>query len=399
MKRFLALAFSLGMGLPLSAFGADTVKVQILSATVKDQAISGAEVILQKNGEASVKGTTAADGSVKFEKPFGGADDGAVNLIVKKDGYSNLVAKCPCNGLTYAVSPVMTQNLDGMRIVLNWGAKPADLDSHLVHPSTHVFFSKKQGDLANLDVDDTTSYGPETITLEKKKPGVKYLYSVHNYTEGTVEGSTTLSNVSQAKVFVYVGSSLVRTFTPPKGKAGNVWVVFGIGDNGEFYDINKFADVKDRQKVGDFMQGLIGGEGFKSVPEVSVDQLKLADSLNREGEKAYHAKKLDEAVSLYLEAIANNPEHGQAYSNLGLAYQKLNRSAEALWANRKAIALASGPNANTIKASSFYNIARVYESQSQWADALENFQSALSNKEHAAYRSGIEKMKQKLGQN
>ncbi|MBJ6762312.1 tetratricopeptide repeat protein [Myxococcaceae bacterium JPH2] len=398
MKRVLALAVSLGLGLPMSALGAESVRVQILSATVKDQTIAGAEVILQKNGEASVQGSTAADGTVRFEKPFGGLDDSGVSLIVKKDGYSNLVARCPCNGLTYAVSPVMTQNLDGMRIVLNWGAKPADLDSHLVHPSTHVFFSKKKGDLANLDVDDTTSYGPETITLEKKKPGVKYLYAVHNYTEGDAQGSTTLSNASQAKVFVYVGSSLVRTFTPPQGKAGNVWVVFGIGDNGEFYDINKFTDVSDRSKVGDFMQGLISGEGFKSVPEVSSDQVKLADKLNRQGEQAYHAKKLDEAVALYLEAIANNPEHGQAYSNLGLAYQKLDRSAEALWANRKAIALASGPNANTIQASSFYNIARVYESQSQWSDALENYQAALGKKEHPAYRSGIEKMKQKLGQ-
>ena len=141
-----------------------------------------------------------------------------MSLIIKKDGYSNLVVKCPCDGLSYAISPVMDQNLDGMRIVLNWGAQPSDLDSHLVHPSTHVFFSDKQGDLANLDVDDTTSYGPETVTLEKKKTGVKYLYAVHNYTEGDKKGSLTLSNNSQAKVFVYVGSSLVRTFTPPKAR-------------------------------------------------------------------------------------------------------------------------------------------------------------------------------------
>ncbi|OJT20336.1 hypothetical protein BO221_30340 [Archangium sp. Cb G35] len=399
MKRLFALAFSLGCAVPVSAMAADAIKVQILSATVKDQKIAGAEVIAQKNGEASIKGTTAADGTVRFEKPFGGADDSAVSLIVKKDGYSNLVVKCPCDGLSYAISPVMSQNLDGMRIVLNWGAQPSDLDSHLVHPSTHVFYSAKKGDLANLDVDDTTSYGPETVTLEKKKNGVKYLYAVHNYTEGDKQGSVTLSNNSQAKVFVYVGSSLVRTFTPPKGKAGNVWVVFGIGDNGEFYDINKFTDVKDRGQVGSFMQGLIKGGGFQSVPEVSVDQTRLADTLNKQGEKTYHEGKLDEAVSLYLEAIANNPEHGQAYSNLGLAYQKLNRNAEALWANRKAIALASGKAAATIRASSFYNIARVYEGEQKWADALENFQSALGQKDHDAYKKGIVRMKEKLGQN
>lgn len=398
MKRFLALALTLGT-LPLSALGAEGVRVQVLSATVKDQTISGAQVILQKNGETSVQSTTQKDGHAQFAQGPDGKDDGSVNLIIKKEGYSNLVARCPCNGLTYALSPVMTQNLDGMRIVLNWGAKPGDLDSHLVHPTTHVYFNQKKGDLVNLDVDDTDSYGPETITLEKKKPGVKYLYAVHDYSDGSEHGSTALSNTSQAKVFVYVGSSLVRTFTPPRGKAGNTWVVFGIGENGEFYDINEFFDVKDGVEMGPFLQKRLGTQEFKSAPDVTGDQLKLADSLNHQGETAYHAKKLDEAVSLYLEAIANNPEHSQAYSNLGLAYQKLNRNAEALWANRKAISLASGPTAPTVKASSYFNIARVYESDGKWADALENYQAALSNKDRPAYRECIEKMKQKLGQN
>jgi hypothetical protein len=33
------------------------------------------------------------------------------------------------------------------------------------------------------------------------------------------------------------------------------------------------------------------------------------------------------------------------------------------------------------------------------AEALENFQSALCNKEHDAYKKGIQRMKEKLGQN
>ncbi|MBM7116224.1 tetratricopeptide repeat protein [Archangium primigenium] len=395
MKRFLALALTLG--LPLHALGAEEVRVQVLSATVKDQALSGAQVILQKNGEASAQTTTTAEGSARLSG-FSGADDGSVNLIIKKDGYSNLVARCPCNGLTYALSPVMTQNLDGMRIVLNWGATPADLDSHLVHPSTHVFFSNQGGDLARLDVDDTTGFGPETITLDKKKPGVKYLYAVHNYSEAAATGSKSLADISKAKVFVYVGSSLVRTFTPPPGRAGNTWVVFAIGENGEFSDLNQFTDTGGGKNLGPQLQRMLQTGDLTSAPAVTGAQASSADDLNRRGEAAYHAKKLDEAVSLYLEAIANNPEHGQAYSNLGLAYQKLHRDAEALWANRKAIALASGPNADTVRASSHYNIARVYEADGKWAEALDSYQTAQSFKDHPAYRKGVEKMKQKLGQ-
>jgi len=64
---------------------------------------------------------------------------------VKKAGYSTLVAKCPCDGMTYAISPIMT-SLDGLRVVLNWGPTPADLDSHIVFPGNHVFWEQKRGE-------------------------------------------------------------------------------------------------------------------------------------------------------------------------------------------------------------------------------------------------------------
>lgn len=41
--------------------------------------------------------------------------------------------------MTYAISPVMT-SLDGMRVVLSWGEKPFDLDSHLIFPGGHIYF-------------------------------------------------------------------------------------------------------------------------------------------------------------------------------------------------------------------------------------------------------------------
>ncbi|MBI2568960.1 MAG: tetratricopeptide repeat protein [Candidatus Schekmanbacteria bacterium] len=388
-SAFLAIA---GLASPVQAAG---ISAQILSATVKDQAIDGAEVILQRTGEASARATTDSAGKVTFAVRPGGVDDGTLTMIVKKPGYSNLVVKCPCDAMTYALSPAMSE-LDAMRIVLNWGATPADLDSHLAFAGEHVFFDRRAGSDAELDVDDVDSYGPETVTVQKKRPGVKYLYAVHNYTEGETKGSLSLSNVSQARVYVYVGSSQVRTFVPPKARAGNVWVVFGIGDNGELYDINKFTDVPTREGVGASMSELIARGSFVSLPDVSVDQKKLAEELNRQGEAAYHETRIEDAVALYLEAIDNDPEHGQAYSNLGLAYQKLSRPAEAIWANRKAIAIATGPTSATVRASSHYNIARVYEELGRYQQALEDYEQALANKERDAYKSGIERMKVKL---
>lgn len=68
--------------------------------------------------------------------------------------------------MTYAISPVM-ENLDGLRVVLTWGKTPEDLDSHMIFPGNNIFFGNQKGTDAELDVDDTDSYGPETITLQK----------------------------------------------------------------------------------------------------------------------------------------------------------------------------------------------------------------------------------------
>jgi len=395
VKKITLIVFCIGILFifTVSAWARD-FKVQVLDATIKDKILDGAEVILQKIGETSQKSTTNNSGIALFANPFGGTDNDSITMIIKKDGFSNLVVKCPCNQLTYALSPVMT-NLDGLRIVLTWGKEPKDLDAHLIFGKEHVYFSHKIGNGANLDVDNINSYGPETITIQKKQP-IKYLYAVHNYSEECNPDILSLSNTSDAHVFVYVGSSLVRTFVPPKHKVGNVWMVFGIGENGEFYDINKFTSTGGRAAVGQELDEINKSGGFISAPEVTMDQKTRADELNKQGEKSYWKGKLQDAVDLYLEAINNNPEHGQAYSNLGLAYQKLNCNAEAIWANEKAIAIASGPNKTTIQASSHYNIARIYENQSRWDDALANYQAAQNLRNNEAYIKGIARMKKKL---
>ena len=122
--------FGLALGLilqgaTLAAHAETTTQVQILSATVRAQKITGAGVILQKNGEQSVVATTDVEGHASLSELT--ATDPAALLIVRKSGYSDLVAKCPCAGMTYALSPIMDK-LDGMRIVLNWGAHPGRTD-------------------------------------------------------------------------------------------------------------------------------------------------------------------------------------------------------------------------------------------------------------------------------
>jgi len=396
-KRFLsvwlALAFSVASVSP--AF-ADPMQVQILSAVVKDQKIPAATVIMQKNGQQSVTTTTDQQGLASLAPAF--EDDESALLIVKKDGYSNLVVKCPCKGMSYAVSPVMT-NLDGMRIVLNWGNLPADLDLHVAFPNHHIYWRRKaeaRGADANLDVDHTDGYGPETITIEKKHQGESYVFAVHDYTNRTNPGSRALT-ASGAKVLVYIGQSLVRSYYVPQNSPGNLWTIFRVNESGEFEDINTMRGVNvDAEEVLGTVNTYLSSATHIERRTVSAAETQSATALNRNGEAAYHNGDLEEAVTLYRQAIDIDSNFGQAYSNLGLAYQKLNRTSEAIWADRKAIALASGNSAATVRASSYYNIARIYEAAGQFSDALQNYQAAKQQKDNPTYTQAIERVQAQI---
>ena len=390
----------------LVAQAGNAANIQILSATIRDEKIAGASVILQKNGEQSVDVTTDAQGQAAIANVLTG--DPTALLIVRKSGYSDLVAKCPCAGLTYAISPVMDK-LDGLRIVLNWGANPRDLDGHLAYPGNHIFFSNKTGKDAQLDIDHIDGYGPETITVNRKHPGERYVYAVHDFWDRTKSDTPDLS-ASDAKVFVYVGQTLIRTYYVPKGKQGNIWTVFAISEEGEFQDINTMSgayaqgttDVTTQLLFGTSL-GERGAVATNAAPGSAAASVALGDAapvpesahkLNVQGETAYRAGDYVNAIRLFQEAIAQDDSYGQAYSNLGLVFQKSGRVAEALYANRKAIALARGPHAATTRASTHFNNGRLYEDAGQWNDAMREYRVAEIEKSNSVYENAIARMQQ-----
>ena len=134
-----------------------------------------------------------------------------------------------------SISPVLAAG--ETRIVLTWGGAPSDLDSHLTGPTTsggrfHIYCvgtSVNDGTVAQLDADDTTSYGPETVTISTQIAGV-YRYSVYDYTNKASNSSTALSN-SGAQVKVYQASGLVATYNIPSNLGGTLWAVFELSGN------------------------------------------------------------------------------------------------------------------------------------------------------------------------
>ncbi|MCY1663598.1 tetratricopeptide repeat protein [Chryseobacterium sp. SL1] len=361
----------------------------VLSAVVKDKVIPNAQIIFQKNGETSETVNTDASGKAVIPPQFVDANN-EITLIIKKEGYSTLVTKGPFGGLTYALSPVM-EDLDGMRIVLSWGKSPSDLDSHLSYPNNHICYYHKEGTNANLDVDDTDSFGPETITIEKRSQNQKYIYAVHDYSDKNRVDNDNLSNISNAKVYVYIGNTLIKSYDVPKRKKGTVWVVFMIDESGNIIDINNFENSASWEGV----RSLLSNYRSSSTPSNSITESyrQTALDINKQGENFYHSGRIEQAVNYYQQALEYNPFDGQIYSNLGLAFSKIGRNAEAIWANREAIKFATD---NTVKANSYYNIAKIYENSGQYSDALYYYGLAKENKENPVYDKAILRVKSKM---
>ncbi len=155
-------------------------------------------------------------------------------------GYSSIVSigRQTTQNQNVSITPAISAG--EIRIVLDWGRTPADLDSHLTGPSSgrsgrfHIFYQNRtfrQGGAryAALDLDVTQSFGPETITIYNKTQGL-YRYSVHDYTNRSSSSSRALSN-SSARVRVYMGTNLTHTFNVPANRGGTVWTVFEIRDD------------------------------------------------------------------------------------------------------------------------------------------------------------------------
>ncbi len=163
---------------------------------------------------------------------------GVLEVTTQKPGYdSSLNFADPSCVVSQSLNPTGSLDANEVRIILNWGRNPTDLDSHLVGPNEtgefHVFYGNRNGaDIAKLDTDDTGSFGPETITISPPtgqttlRAGT-YRYYVHHYS-----GTATLADSTTVKLIL--GESEERVFKPLSSATGlagtkkDVWFVFEL---------------------------------------------------------------------------------------------------------------------------------------------------------------------------
>lgn len=174
----------------------------------------------------------------------------AVNYI-DAHGLVN-VAESGTSGQNIVLSPEL-QN-ESVRIILQWGQYPRDLDAHLRGPYPggglfHVYYANDLlSGVAELDVDDTSSYGPETITVFSLIPGI-YRFSVHDYTNRYTNPSMGLAQ-SGATVKVFMQNGQEHTLNVPNSP-GTVWNVFEIdGATSELIPLNTMTHESQPANVG-----------------------------------------------------------------------------------------------------------------------------------------------------
>ncbi len=215
----LALAVLTGCDL----FGADplgTVTGQVVDVTT-GLGVSGVSVRVRDASEYTT--TTATNGSFTFDIPVGTQTlTFTIAGFVIPDYQVNVIEDRLTSVPESAIIANPALSPDEIRIVLTWGADPRDLDSHLMTPSGHhIYYASRNpvGAGANLDYDDTTGYGPETITITEMQEG-RYRYFVHRFSgQGTLAGSG-------AQVRVFDDSGLIGTYTAPSTGVGDYWNVF-----------------------------------------------------------------------------------------------------------------------------------------------------------------------------
>lgn len=168
-----------------------------------------------------------------------------------------------------------------LKIVVDWGKYPTDVDSHLVGLTPegnpfHVYYedtilyNEDDQSLIDLDWDDTDSYGPETTTFRKLNDG-QYIFYLHNFS-GNSEGvydpdtdeyeeiETSLAD-SEAVIKVYKGNSVEATQTIKiadlkSATKDQYFYAYGIeisndGKDINIVPINKFDNFVDEYNLAD----------------------------------------------------------------------------------------------------------------------------------------------------
>ncbi|MFM2607725.1 tandem-95 repeat protein [Vibrio chagasii] len=280
-----------------------TVTGTVLDAETSNP-VSGAEVTLTDSAGHSY--TTVTDDSGNYSVTGAVVDQGTVTIEQEGSITSSFIVPAgeDVNGGVTAISEVLEET--DMRIVVTWGESPRDMDNHLWLYDTengneldHIYYRDMshdlgEGNVVQQDVDDVNGHGPETITIPNYQDADMH-YSVHNYTNRSWD----VDGVEDVQVQVFVGDTLVETFSPDlsDNPSGDHWHVFDIvngvivpsqdvGSQNAF-DLPTAEEALANENSIDISELLNGDEGEESgdtdgnepsVGDVSIENALITDN-------------------------------------------------------------------------------------------------------------------------
>ncbi|MEZ9300549.1 tandem-95 repeat protein [Vibrio splendidus] len=256
--------------------------------------VAGADVTLTDNVGHSYETETDQSGNYSVSGPV--VDQGTITI--EQDGSITNSFIVPAgeetNGGVTAISEVLEET--DMRIVVTWGESPRDMDNHLWLYDTesgneldHIYYRDMNHDLGGgnvvqQDVDDTNGGGPETITIPNYQDADMH-YSVHNYTSRSWD----VDGVEDVQVQVFVGDTLVETFSPDlsENPSGDHWHVFDIvngvivpsqdvGTQNAF-DLPTAEEALANENGIDISELLTGGEDDDTTDETGGNEPSIGD--------------------------------------------------------------------------------------------------------------------------
>ncbi len=219
--------------------------------TFEGQPVAGTRLRID-GGNWAAGGRTDATGEVLLNVPARAI--GTVRMLDAAGNWITLRASETMADPGQTILNVYTE-ADGVvpqvaTVILSWGALPTDLDSHMTVPTaggrSHVYFSSL-GDLSAppycaLNTDDTTSFGPEIVTVTRALTG-SYRYAVHNYSTNAQHPITQ----SGATVILVTRDAGGRVYTVPTENptGANYWGVFDL-----VFDANGALTIQDVNQFG-----------------------------------------------------------------------------------------------------------------------------------------------------
>ena len=247
-----------------------TIKDALSNSGVTDVSLSARSGLNTTSGTIVKTATSDSSGNYSLNS----MSAGWYTVETSKSGYSAApnfyVYSCGDNVSSQDATITTTLSSGSMRIILSWNTTK-DLDSHLTGPDNasgkfHVYYGQDKfyyatntsscsgcsdsqiSDNVTQDV-DSTSRGPETITISTARSGT-YRYYVHNFTNAGTNNKRLFKSGASVTVYYDGLSDNLTTFTVP-GTPGDLWTVFDFNTSSGLTAVGTMGSEELSRKVDD----------------------------------------------------------------------------------------------------------------------------------------------------